>query len=143
MTAEIIGDNGMRYSVRSQFEGRQRRALIARPSFVHPYMDSVTGVMRHVDRRKRRSPIDCGEPTGVAMGEDIHRSADALGQPLDDPEAMHADRAALFDVGITDHSRFAIRRSDTLPGRHSGKGVAHSRQRPRPVSYTHLTLPTN
>src|SRR5450755_578693 len=107
MTAEIIGDNGVRHAVRSKLKGRQRRTLVAWPGLVHPYMDLIASIMRHVDRRKRRAPISSGKPTGVAMGEDVHGAAGRFGQHADDLQAMNADRTALFDVGITDYRSFA------------------------------------
>ena len=44
-------------------------------------------VMRLIDRRQRRAPIDAGEPAGIAMGEDVDALARLLrGGCADEPE---------------------------------------------------------
>jgi len=71
MAAGIVGDDGMRHTMRTQLERSQRRALIAWARFIDPDMERQSCVMGHVDRRKRSPPIDARKPAGVAMGEDV------------------------------------------------------------------------
>ena len=61
----------MRNPVLAELVGGERRALIARPRFVDENVYRHAAVMGKIDRRRRRAPIDCGEPASVAMRQDI------------------------------------------------------------------------
>src|SRR5205085_9677543 len=67
LPAQIIRNDRVRYAVRPELEGRERRALVARAGFIDPYVHGYPGVMRHVDRRKCSAPINAGKPTGVTV----------------------------------------------------------------------------
>ncbi len=71
MAAGIVDDDGMRHAVLAQFPGGEAGALIARPGLVDPDMERDAAIMRQIDRRERRAPIDRREPAGVAMGQDL------------------------------------------------------------------------
>ena len=78
VSAGVVDDQRMRNALLSQFESRERGALVARPSLVDEDMDLESRGLRLVDRRRRRAPVDGGQPAGVAMGEDAHGAAAAL-----------------------------------------------------------------
>ncbi len=71
MATGIVRDDGMRHAMAAQFKCRQRGALIARSGFIDPDMHRQSRIMRHINGRQRRAPIDTGEPACVAMGKDI------------------------------------------------------------------------
>ncbi len=119
--------------MRSQFEGREGSALVARPGFIHPDMEFYAGIMRHINGRKRRTPIDTGEPPGVAVSQDVDPAAGGLGRLADDLQAVKADCTALFDVRIADLRRLSIGCCGALLRRDSRQRAAHSRQRPAQV----------
>ena len=78
MAAGIVGNDRVRHAVMAELPGRQRGALIARAGLVDPDMDGDAAVMRQIDRRGGRAPIDRRQPAGVAMGQHI----DALARLL-------------------------------------------------------------
>ena len=78
MAAGVVGDHGVRDAVMPEFPGGERGALIARPGLVDPDVDRDAALMRQVDRRGRRAPIDRRQPAGVAMGQDVDRFAGLL-----------------------------------------------------------------
>ena len=93
MAAGIVRDHRVRHAVMAEFPGGERSALIARPGLVDPDMNLQAAIMRQIDRRRRGAPIDCGEPAGVAMGQDIDRLAGPLRRRdlFDQRQAMPAD----------------------------------------------------
>ena len=89
----------------AEFEGGQRRALIARAGLIDPNVNRNPGIMRVIDRRRRRAPVDTGEPPGVAMGQDVDGFVIFFRRDgFDDVEAMDADTAAHLDVVLGDGS---------------------------------------
>ena len=75
MSAHVVGDDRVRYAVCRELEGRQQRALVARPRLVYPDMDGNAHIVRHVDWRERGAPVDTREPACIAMGEDLDRAS--------------------------------------------------------------------
>ena len=69
--ARIVGDEAVRNAVLQKLERRQRRALIARPRFVDPDVRPNSRIVRLIDRRCRRSPIDARKPAGIAVRQDV------------------------------------------------------------------------
>ena len=80
MAAGVVGDHRVRDTVMTEFPRGQRSALIARPGLVDPDMNLQAAIMREIDRRRRRAPVDGGEPAGIAMGQDVDRLARLLGR---------------------------------------------------------------
>ena len=71
VAAGIVDDHRVRDAVPGELARGQRRALIARPGLVDPDMDRKAGIVRLVDRRGGRAPVDRRQPAGIAMGQDI------------------------------------------------------------------------
>ena len=90
--------------VLAELPGGEAGALVARPGLVDPDMERDAGIMRAIDRRQRRAPIDRGEPAGIAMGQDLDRPRGAAAAPglLDQPGAVLADRAVDRDIRLGD-----------------------------------------
>src|ERR1700730_1315044 len=74
MSAGVVYNQGMWDPVVTQLPSRQRSALIAWASFVHPNMDWYTGIEGLVNRSEGGAPIDRCQPTRVAMSENIDRT---------------------------------------------------------------------
>ena len=116
--------------MRPELERGKCCALVARACFIDPDVHRYPRVVRHVERRKRSPPINAGKPTGVTVREDIERSAGVFGKSADDFQAVHANQAALLDVGIADCGSFPKRCSSSLLRLNFRQHIAHSRQRP-------------
>ena len=84
-----------------EFPGGEASALVARPRLVDPDMDRQPGIVRGVDRRQRRAPVDGGQPAGVAVGQHLQALAARL-QAADFRQAMLADAPADLDVFVAD-----------------------------------------
>ena len=116
MAAGVVGDHGVRHAVVAEFPGGQRSALIARPGLVDPDMNLQAAIMRQIDRRRRRAPVDRGEPAGVAMGQDV----DGLARPLrrrdlfDQRQTMPADLLVDRDVLLGDFDGAPVGGRDPL-----------------------------
>ena len=91
MAAGVVDDHRIGHAVLAEFERGQRRALVARPRLVDEHAQRNAAVVRHVDRRRRRAPIDGGEPTGVAMGEDVDPPTKLAMERLDQRQTGFAD----------------------------------------------------
>src|SRR4029077_8412012 len=107
VAAGIVSDHGVRHAVLAEFPGRQAGALVARPRLVDPDMDRQTGIVRLVDRRQRRAPVDGGEPACIAVGEGIEAWAARL-EPADLAQAMLADAPADLDILVADLGRALV-----------------------------------
>ena len=64
-------------------------------------------VVRPVNRRKRRTPVDAAEPARVAMGENVDLAPHFGRTPPDEIEAVRADRPALLHVRFAKARGFA------------------------------------
>ena len=73
--ARVVDDHRVRDAVRAQLPRRQRGALVARPRLVDPDVNRDARVVRRVDTRQRRPPVDRRQPAGVAVGEHLDRLA--------------------------------------------------------------------
>ena len=93
MAAGVVGDHRVRHAVMAEFPGGQRSALIARPGLVDPDVNREAAIVRQIDRRRRRSPVDRRQPAGVAMRQDVDGFAGLLGRGdrLDQRQTMPAD----------------------------------------------------
>ncbi len=132
--AGVVRDDGVRHAVRAQFEGGERRALVARAGLVHPDMDGKPGVMRHIDRRERGAPVHAGEPAGIAVGEDVDGFARlALGGLADQRQAVFADLAAGLDVLIAKGAGARIGASEPALARLVAHRGQHLVERPAQV----------
>src|ERR1700736_6728663 len=116
MSARIVGDYGVRNSMMREFPGRQRSPLVARPSFVDPHMDGYSGIESFVNRREGGSPINCRQPSGVAMGQDLKWSLFTQAFPVvsQQQQSMPAKNRAFFGLLIGDRESFAIGRIGAL-----------------------------
>ena len=112
MAAGVVRDHRMRHAVMAEFPCGERSALIARPGLVDPDMNLQAAIMREIDRRRRRAPVDRREPAGVAMGQDV----DGLAGPLprrdlfDQRQTMPADPLVDRDVLLGDFDRAPVSR---------------------------------
>src|SRR5215472_18196127 len=131
----IIDNDRMRDTMLGQLPGGQPGTLVARPCLVDPDMEWDAIVMRAVDRGERGSPIDGGEPAGVAMGQNIDPSTRAL-SPIglgDHAFAVPADCTVDRDIGFGDLAR--PRQSYLKPSvlRNTPERALHIRQRPTQI----------
>src|SRR4029079_11724937 len=134
MSAGIVGDDGMRHAMSTELKRGERGALIARPRLVHPDMDRDAGIVRAVDGRERRAPIDTSKPAGVAMGEDIDARALLLfGMRFDDAKSALTDLAAGFHIRIADLGGTGVSRGDARLARLVAQGGAHLIERPAEI----------
>ena len=91
----------------TQFEGRQRGALVARTGFVDPDVQVDTTFAGDIDRRERRAPIHGRQPAGVAMGQDVDGPTVLLAvNRLDDIGPVIADRSTGGDILFSHRHRF-------------------------------------
>ncbi len=104
MAAGIVGDHRMRHAMMAEFPGGERGALVARARLVDPDMDGGAPIMRQIDRRRRRAPVDGGKPAGVAMGQDVDGFAGLFPRrdSLDQADAMTGDVLVDRDVLLGD-----------------------------------------
>jgi hypothetical protein len=110
MAAGVVDDDGVRHPVLAEFERGQRRALVARSRLVDEHVHRHAAVVGHVDRRRRGAPIDCPQPSGVAMGQDVdHASALAM-ERFDQRQAGFADATVEGDVLVAIGARARPRR---------------------------------
>jgi hypothetical protein len=66
-------------------------------------MDRQTFVMSRIDWRSRRSPVDRGQPAGVAVGQHVYRFAFfRCGNFLNDWQSIAADSLVDRDILIGD-----------------------------------------
>ena len=114
MAAGVVGDHRVRHAVMAEFPGGQRSALIARPGLVDPDVDGEAAIMRQIDRRRRRAPIDGRKPAGVAMGQDIDGFARLLGRGdrFDQRQAVPADIPVDRDIFFGDFGGTLVGRLD-------------------------------
>jgi hypothetical protein len=91
MAAGVVDDHRMERAVLAELAGGERRALVARPRLVDGPAQRNAAFVRHVDRRGRRTPVDGGAPTGVAIGEKVDRPAEL---------AIERRRASFADATI-------------------------------------------
>ena len=94
MTARIVGNDRVWNTVAAKLEGRERRTLVAWSRLVDPYVDREPDVMRAVDRGRGGAPVYGGEPTRIAVRENIQALACLLlgEQPFKQAQAMQANR---------------------------------------------------
>src|ERR1700730_3963040 len=94
MAAGIVRNHGLPHAAMRRLPGRERSALVTRTGLVDPDMDLQAAVVRQINRRGGRSPVDRGEPAGIAVREDVDRLIRFLpwGNRLDQAKAVPADR---------------------------------------------------
>ena len=104
VSAEVVDDQAVRYAVMPQLPGGQASALIAWPGFVDPHVNWNTGIVGHVYRRGRGTPVDGCKPAGVTVGQNIYCFPGWLrGRDLADYlEAMLADGLIGCDIFCRD-----------------------------------------
>src|SRR6266436_10082101 len=110
MTAGVIRDYGMRHAVMTELPGGERGSLIARAGLVDPNMDSMTAVVRQINRSSGRAPIHRRQPAGIAMGQHADALAGLLSRRdrLDQRKAVVADTLVDADVFFGDLARARI-----------------------------------
>ena len=134
MPAGIIGNHGMRHAMRAQFPGGQRRALIARAGFIHPYMHWDTRIMRHINRRECGTPIHRRDPAGIAMGQDIHALPWlACSDVLQQRQAVAANGFTGCGIIITNRGGFGIGCRFARGGRQWAQHGKHFLKRPAQI----------
>ncbi|MGY4283591.1 hypothetical protein ACVWXO_002811 [Bradyrhizobium sp. LM2.7] len=105
MPARVVRNHRVRHAVMTELPRRERGALVARAGLVDPDVDLDAALMRQIDRRGRRAPVDGGEPTGVAMGERVDHFAGLLRRNrLDQRKAIAGDTAVDLDILLGDLS---------------------------------------
>ena len=134
VAAGIVGDHGMRHAVLSEFPGGQAGALIARSRLVDPDVNRNAGIVRLVDRRQRRAPVDGGEPACIAMGEGIDAPAFvAWLQFTDEAQPVFADAAANLGILVADLGGAAVGGLAAVGGRQRRQQCALVVERPAQV----------
>ena len=69
--AGVVDDDGVGDRFAAELVGGQRGALVAGAGLIDPDMNIEASAVGLVDRRKGRAPVDGGQPTGIAVGEDV------------------------------------------------------------------------
>ncbi len=135
MSARIINDKSVRHAMLAKLPAGQMRPLIARPRLIDPDMDRNAPIIRLIDGRERRSPVNGGQPAGVAMGEDIELALLSLRFPYatEDLQPVIADSAVDRDVLIADLRRLLIGRRYTLALRQRQEQLLHRADGPSEV----------
>ena len=129
VAASVIGDHGVRHAVLEQLP-RGQHALIARARFFDPHVHGDARLVRLVDRRERRAPIDGRQPTRVAVREHVDaRLVDGLDEGL----AVVADRFARGDIVVGDLRGRGIRHGFSLACMHPRERALHLIQCPPQV----------
>jgi hypothetical protein len=72
MTAGVVRDDGVRHTLLLEFPRGEPCPLIARAGLIHPNMHRDALILRRIDRRGGAAVIHKGEPSGIAMRQDIH-----------------------------------------------------------------------
>src|SRR4029077_17841340 len=95
-----------------QFPRRQRGSLVAGPRLVDPHVERDSGIESFVNGCQRSSPIDCRQPSGVAMGKDLKWSlaTQAIPDLAKQNQSMLAQNRAIFGILIRDRESLAIGR---------------------------------
>src|SRR5580692_10313827 len=95
-----------------QFPGRQRGSLVAGPCLVDPNVERDSGIESLVNGCQCSSPIDCRQPSGVAMGQDLKWSlaTQAIPDLAKQKQSMLAKNRAIFGILIGDRASLAIGR---------------------------------
>ena len=85
-------------------------------------MNGNTGLVGFIDRCQRGSPIDRGQPTCVAMSQNIHNPDLALGYPCvaNPPQPVIADTLANGDILVAQRGRGKTCFGRTPVGRQRG-----------------------
>ena len=71
MAAYVVGDHGVRHAVLAQFPSSEASPLIAWARLVDVNMDGDAVVESRIDWRGRRTEIDEGKPSRIAVSEDV------------------------------------------------------------------------
>ena len=99
MAADIVHHDRVRHAMVTKFPGGERGSLVARACLVDIDVNPDARVMRLVDRRGRRAPIDSCQPARIAMGENVDRRATlARGDLADQREPVVADGRTDRDI---------------------------------------------
>ena len=132
VAAGVVGDHRVGNALLGELEGGERGALIARPGLVDPHMERHALLVGEIDRRRRRTPVDGGEPARIAMGEHVDRRAQRLarGDVLDHREAVAADAEIDRDILVADLGGAGIGRGDAFAARPVAHGRHHLVERP-------------
>src|SRR5262249_24817169 len=119
VAAGVVGDHGVRDAVVAELPGRPRRPLVAWTRLVDPDVDFDALVVRQVDRRRRRAPIDRRQPAGVAMCQHVDRLAGLFlrHNRLDQRQPVAADRLVDGDVLVVDRGGALIGYGDAALAR--------------------------
>ena len=135
VTAGIINNHMMRHAVLAQLPGGQKRTLVARPGFIDPDMDVQPGIKGLVNRRRGSAPINRGEPTGIAMGQNIDRLVSALlrRNRADQFQSMITNARVLCHSLIADICGHGIGRPGALLWRQRRQCGLHLVQRPAQI----------
>ena len=138
MATGVVDDHGVGNPFPPELIGGERRALVARSGLIDPDMHVQTSAVGLVNRCQGRTPVDCGQPPGIAMGEHIERLALPLrrpggGQLLKDLEAVISDGGAHGHIFIGDRCRFLPGRCGPLFGRQRLHQLPHPLQRPTQI----------
>ena len=134
--ARVVDDHRVRDAVRAQLPRGQRGALVARPRLVDPDVNRNARVVRRVDARQRRPPVDRRQPARVAVGEHLDRLPGG-GAPraggADQRQRVRADRAVDGDVLVGDRVGGGARGVGARVGRQRRQARRHRVQRPAQV----------
>src|SRR5271166_4610642 len=110
MSTGVVGYQGVWNSVMRQFPCRQGGSLVAGPRLVDPDVDRDSRIESLVNRCESSSPIDCRQPSGVAMRQDLKRSlsTEAVPELAQQKQSMLAQERAIFGIFISDQKSLAI-----------------------------------
>src|SRR5579883_3055067 len=131
MAAGIVDDNCMRHTMLAKLPSRERGALIARPRFINPNMQSDSFVMRHVNWRGGGAPVHRCEPPRIAMCQNIESAALLAGCcSFDQGKPISADRTAEFYILLRDGSGMSETGPAAFSWGHGQKMLPHGLNRP-------------
>ena len=121
-TGGIVRNDLVRDALLRQFPSRQCRALRTRPGFITEYVELFSPFLRLVHRRSGTADIHKRQPSGVAVGQDLHAGANQ-------PRSVLANRPAMLHVVsgkiLGSRQREGLLFRDTSSGQHSSPDLDH------------------
>ncbi len=102
VSARVVGDEGTGHTMFMELVGGEFGALISRTCLIDPHMDWNTSFMGQVYGGGGGTVVYGGEPSGVAVGEDVDGTIEFGVFLFDDFKSVGADGMAAVDFVLAD-----------------------------------------